>query len=179
MMHWLGMVFSHPDLAGVLIIAVKTAVIYVFVIGGMRLIGTRELGQMTSYDFVLVVVIANAVQNALVGGDTTLVGGLDSALTLLAVNRAFAWLLTRYPWLEHSLLGEPVVVVSDGRFRWDSMRREGLTREEVMAGLREHGIASVDDVRLAVLEIDGSISVIPREATVHRTHRRFKGLRAS
>src|SRR5579884_3875245 len=86
---WFTEVFSHPDLAGTLVIAGKTTVIYVFVIVGLRLLGTRELGQMTIYDFVLVVVIANAVQNALVGGDTTLVGGLVAALTLLILNRIF------------------------------------------------------------------------------------------
>jgi uncharacterized membrane protein YcaP (DUF421 family) len=176
---WFTEVFSHPDLAGTLVIAGKTTVIYVFVIVGLRLLGTRELGQMTIYDFVLVVVIANAVQNALVGGDTTLVGGLVAALTLLILNRIFTELLTHFRWLEHRMIGEPVVLVSSGRPQWDRMRREGVTRDEVMAALREHGIARMEDVRMAVLEVDGDISVVPKEAPVHRTRRRFRGLKVS
>ncbi|HET8630909.1 MAG TPA: YetF domain-containing protein [Thermomicrobiales bacterium] len=176
---WLGEVFSHPDLPVVLGIVAKTAIIYVLLIAGLRLLGTRELGQMTTYDLVLIVVIANAVQNALVGGDNTLVGGLVSALTLLALNRLFTWLLDHFPALERRMVGEPVVLVSDGVPRWSRMRREGVTREELMAGLREHGVASLDAIRLAVLEVDGTISVVPKEAQVHRTHRRFRGLRTT
>ncbi len=176
---WLSQVFSHPGMGAVAAIAAKTAIIYLCVVVGLRLLGSRELGEMTAYDFVLVVVIANAVQNALVGGDTTLAGGLVSAIVLLLANRAFTWLLNRSHWLERQMIGEPVVIVSDGHMHWKRMQREGLTRDEVMAGLREHGIASLDDVRMVVLEVDGSISVIPKQATVHRVRRHIKGLRTS
>ena len=175
--HWLGEVFSHPSLAGAAIIAVKTAFIYLFLVAGIRLLGTRELGQMTIYDFVLVVVISNAVQNALVGGDVTLAGGLISALTLLVVNRGFTWLLTHFDWLENTMVGEPIVLISSGQIQWAGMRREGVDREALMASLREHGVGDPSDVRLAVLEVDGTISVVPVEATIHRTHRRVRGLR--
>lgn len=177
MEQWLGLVFSRPDFLVMLAIAAKTAAIYIFVIAGLRLLGTRELGQLTIYDFVLIVVIANAVQNALVGGDSTLVGGLISALTLLIVNRITTWLLDRFPSLAHQLIGEPVVLISDGQPRWERMRKEGVTREELMAGVREHGVASLDDIRLAVLEVDGSISVVPRDARVHRTRHQVRGLK--
>lgn len=177
--HWLSQVFSHPDLAGVLVIAAKTMVIYLFIIIGLRLIGTRELGEMTIYDFVLVVVISNAVQNALVGGDTTLAGGLVAALTLLIIDRLLTALLGRSSWLEHQLLGEPVVLVDSGHARADRLRKEGIQHGELMAALREHGVLSLNDVQLAVLEVDGTISVVPKEATVHRTRRRFRGVRAT
>ncbi|HEY7063713.1 MAG TPA: YetF domain-containing protein [Chloroflexota bacterium] len=176
---WLGEVFSYPDLPTVLGIVAKTAIVYVLVIAGLRLLGARELGQMTTYDFVLVVVMANAVQNALVGGDDTLVGGLVSALTLLVLNRLFTWLLTRFPWLERQMVGEPVVLVSRGQPQWQRMQHEGVTRDELLAALREHGVADLDSVRLAVLEVDGTISVVPKESVVHRTRRRVRGLRAS
>ncbi len=179
---WLADVFSYPDLPTTLSIAAKTTVIYICVVVGMRVLGTRALGQMNAYDFVLVVVIANAVQNALVGGDNTLAGGLVSALTLLVVNRIFTWVLNTFPWLEHQMVGQPVVLVSSGRAQWESLRREGIDRDELMAALHEHGVAGLDDVRLAVLEVDGSISVVPKESVVHQTHqrrRRFRGLRAT
>ncbi len=175
---WLSMVFSHPGLAGCAVIAAKTAVIYLFIIAGLRLLGNRELGEMSAYDFVLVVVIANSVQNALVGGDNSLVGGLVSAFTLLLMNHALTSALNRFPSLHKALVGEPVVLITDGRPRWERMRREGVDRDELMAALREHGVAGVDGVRLAVLEVDGTISVVPREGTIHRTRRRFRGLRA-
>src|ERR687883_454620 len=104
---WLAEVFSYPDGLTALSIVGKTAVLYLFVVAGLRLLGTRELGRLNAYDFVLVVVLANAVQNALVGGDNTLGGGLISALTLLLMNLLFTWLLNRFPWLERHVVGEP------------------------------------------------------------------------
>ncbi len=178
LVQWLHQVFSHPSLADSAIIAAKTAVIYVFVITGLRLLGNRELGEMSAYDFVLVVVIANSVQNALVGGDNSLAGGLVSAFTLLGMNRLLTSALDRFPSLHRALIGEPVVLITDGRPRWERMRREGVDRDELMAALREHGVEGMNGVRLAVLEVDGTISVVPREGTVHRTRRRFRGMRA-
>ncbi len=176
---WLAEVFSYPDPLTVLAIVAKTTVIYLFVVAGIRVSGARELGEMAAHDFVLIVVIANAVQNALVGGDSSLVGGLASALTLLVVNRFLTWLLTAFPSLEHKLVGEPVVLVSSGQIQWSRMRREGVDRDELMAALHEHGVADLEDVRMAVLEVDGTISVVPRASTVHRTRRSIRGVRAT
>lgn len=177
--HWLAETFSCPDWLTVLSIVGKTVVIYLSVVVGLRLLGNRELGRLNAYDFVLVVVIANAVQNALVGGDNTLVGGLVSALTLLLMNLLFTWLLNRFPWLEKHVVGEPVVLISDGHAQWDRMKREGVTRDELMAALREHGVTGLDEVRLAVLEVDGDISVVPRDSPVHRTRRRFRRIKTT
>lgn len=174
---WLGEVFSHPDLFGALTIAAKTAIIYLFLVVGLRLIGKRELGQMTIYDLVLIVVLANSVQNAMVGPDTTLVGGLVASLTLLSMNRLFTFLLVRYPGLEQRMVGEPILIVRDGQILWNQMRKAGLTRELLMAAMREHGVGRLEDVTMAVLEVDGTISVVPREATVHRTRHHFRALR--
>lgn len=176
---WLTEVFTYPDGLTVLSIVGKTSVIYVLILIAMRLMGSRELGELNAYDFVLVVVLANSVQNALVGGDNTLVGGLTSALTLLLLNWLLTWLLDRFPWLERVAVGEPVVVVSNGQACWERMRREGVTRDELMAALREHGVTGIDDVRLAVLEIDGDISVVPFGSPVHRWRRRPKRIKAT
>ncbi len=179
MEQWLADVFSSPDVPTILSIAAKSALIYLFVFSGLRFLGARELGQMTTYDFVLVVLIANAVQNALVGGDNTLVGGLTSALTLLVVNRLLTEITVRFPQLERRIAGEPVVLVSDGQPRWQAMHREGITRDELLAALRAHAVGELTEVRLAVLEVDGTISVVPKDATVHRARRLVRGLRAS
>ena len=173
--HWLSDVFSCPGWLTLLGIIGRTTVIYVVIVGSMRLLGTRALGKMSAYDFVLIVVIANAVQNALVGGDNSLVGGLTSAATLILLNLLVTWLLDRFPQLERQLVGEPTVLVTDGHAQVNALRREGVTHDELMAALREHGVADLDEVRLAVLEVDGSISVVSRDTQVHRIHRRFRG----
>jgi len=176
---WLAAVFSHPNPLGALIIAGKTAVIYVFLLVGLRLLGKRELGQMTVYDLVLIVVLANSVQNAMVGNDTTLVGGIVSACTLLLLNRFFTALLVANPRFEHFAAGEPVLLVRDGNMLRENMRKEGITPELVMAALREHGIGGINEVQMAVLEVDGTISVVPKQATVYRTRHHFRALRVT
>jgi uncharacterized membrane protein YcaP (DUF421 family) len=178
MPNWIRDTFSHPPtMMAATIIAAKTAVIYFFLVAGLRLMGKRELGQMTIYDLVLIIVLANAVQNAMVGNDTTLAGGLIAATTLLVLNRLFAILMTRSPAVERFMVGEPVLIVNDGELLADRMARESITHEQVMAALREHGLNRLEDVHMAVLEVDGTISVVPNTASVHRTRRHYRALR--
>src|SRR5579872_4913949 len=119
MNEWIQHVFDHPDLKGSLIIAAKTLVIYAFLIGGLRLLGKRELGQMTVYDLVLMIVLANAVQNAMVGEDNTLGGGIVSASTLIVLNRLLAYAMNHSARLATALVGHPVVLVNDGKLLAD------------------------------------------------------------
>jgi len=180
MRQWLASVFSHPKTASdTLIIAGKTAVIYVFLVLGLRLLGKRELGQMNVYDLVLIIVLANAVQNAMVGDDTTLIGGLVAAGTLLTLNRLFTQAMSRSSRLERIMVGEPMLILNDGALIETRMRREGVTREQVLTALREHGLDKLADAHMCVLEVDGSISVVPKESVVHKTRRHFKALRMS
>ncbi|HEX9012072.1 MAG TPA: YetF domain-containing protein [Anaerolineaceae bacterium] len=176
---WIAAVFSSPDLMGAFVIAGKTAVVYLFVVAGLRLLGKRELGQMSIYDLTLIIIIANSVQNAMVGQDNTLVGGIVAALTLLILNRIFTWALIRQPKIRTWLLGQPVLIVRGGRYLDGPMEKEGLTRDHVEAAMREHGIAKIDDVQMAVLEVDGTISIVQQEAKIQRTRHRFRGLRVS
>ena len=176
---WLSQVFSHPSLNGAIGIVGKTTVVYLFLVVGLRLLGKRELGQMTIYDLVLLIVLANAVQNAMVGNDSSLGGGIISAVTLLVINRLFNFVLSRSPKLEHLMVGEPTLIVNDGVIIENRLRREGVTHEQLMAALREHGLDDLNDVHLAILEVDGTISVVPIESTVHRSRRHFKALRLS
>lgn len=177
MERWLSELFSHPTTHGALIIAGKTAIIYVFLVIGLRLLGKRELGQMNVYDLVLVVVLANAVQNSMVGDDNTLVGGIVAALTLLFLNRAFTMALARSDRLQRAMVGEPSLIVNDGQLVEDHMRKEGVTRDQVMAALREHGMENLEDAHMCILEVDGSISVVPTGSQVHRSRRHYRGLR--
>lgn len=177
--HWLADVFTHPDPLGLLIIAGKTAIIYIFLVAGLRFLGKRELGQMNVYDVVLLIVLANSVQNAMVGNDTTLAGGLAAGLTLLTLNRGFTVAMDRSSKMERYMVGEPLLIVHDGHLLEQHMRREGITPEQVMAALREHGLTKLDQAHMCVLEVDGTISVVPKESAVFRTRHHFRALRLS
>lgn len=180
MNEWLAAVFSHPKSASdALSIAGKTTIVYLFLVIGLRLLGKRELGQMNIYDLVLIIVLANAVQNAMVGDDNTLFGGVTAAITLLILNRLFTMAMARSPRLERVMVGQPVLILNDGQLISDHMRHEGVTTEQVMAALREHGLERLDQAHMCVLEADGSISVVPQDATVHKSRRHFKTLRMS
>jgi uncharacterized membrane protein YcaP (DUF421 family) len=170
-------IFDAPGLSGAAIIAAKTAVIYLFLIVGLRLLGKRELGQLSVYDLVMMIVLGNAVQNAMINNDNTLGGGLVAAVVLLSLNRMFNEVVARSKRVEHLMAGEPVLIVSDGKVLEGPMRRQGLTIEEVMAALREHGIDDLGEVHLCVLEVDGSISVVPRHSQLLKTKRHYRGLR--
>ena len=153
----------------------RTLAVYAAVLVGLRVGGRREIGQLTPFDLVLVLLIANAVQNAMVGTDTSLAGGLVAAATLLALNAIVARARLRSTRLRHLVEGVPVVLVDHGAWVDENMKREGLTQDEVLAALREHGeVDEISHVETAVLETDGSVSVIPVSANVHRSRRRMR-----
>ncbi len=177
MAEWLKQVFDHPNLVGSLIIAAKTFVVYVFLIIGLRLLGKRELGQMNIFDLVLIIVLGNAVQNAMMNNDNSLFGGLISATTLLVVNRIFNIVLHRSRHVERAMVGEPMLILNDGLPLQDRMKREGITHDQLMTALREHGLTRLDQARMCVLEVDGSISVVPTDTETLKTRRHFKAIR--
>jgi len=158
-------------------IVLRTVAVYFVVLVGLRLFGKRQLGQMSVGDLVMILLIANAVQNAMVGPDTSLAGGLVAAVTLLVLNLVVVRSLTRSPLWARVFEGEPTLLVKDGTYLDRSIRREGLAREEVDMAVREHGFASVSDVRIAYLEPDGTISVIPIDVQALRGRRKVKRIR--
>src|ERR1700716_3270383 len=126
-------IFDHPSAAGAAVIAAKTAIIYLFLIIGLRWLGKRELGQMSLYDFVMVVILGNAVQNAMLGTDTTLGGGLVAAMVLLLMNKGVNELIRASPRVEHLLAGEPILILHGGTVLEDHMKRNGITTDQLMA----------------------------------------------
>lgn len=144
-------------------IAVRTAIVFVLVLIGLRLTGKRQAGELNVRDMMLVLILANAVQNAMTNGNGRLTVALVSSATLLLLGWLLAYLLSRKPHWEGLAVGEPVVVVENGRPIRRVMRAEGVSQDELMAAIRQQGVLQLADVKLAVLEIDGSISVIPRE----------------
>jgi uncharacterized membrane protein YcaP (DUF421 family) len=176
-MYLLASVFDYPSVDGAATIAAKTAVIYAFLIIGLRLLGKRELGQLSLYDLVMVIILGNAVQNAMINNDNTLGGGLVAGGVLLALNWSLNRVINRSRRAERFLVGEPILIVHDGKPIRDRLRREGITMDQLGTALREHGIDDLSQVHLAVLESDGTISVVPSGSSVLKTRRHYRGLR--
>jgi len=158
-------------------VALRTAAVYVAILIGLRLAGKREIGQMTVFDLVVLLLLANAVQNAMVGPDTSLLGGIIAAAVLLIVNTALARLRLHSTRLRRLVEGTPTLLVLRGEVIVQHMQREGLDEETLEAALREHGVASLREVEMAVLEIDGSISVVPTGGQMKRVKKPLKFLR--
>jgi uncharacterized membrane protein YcaP (DUF421 family) len=158
-------------------IVVRTVLVYLGVFVGLRVMGKRELAQMTVFDLVMILLIANAVQNAMVGRDVSVQGGLIAAGVLLVVNRAVALLRIHSGAWGRLIEGSPTVLVQEGHYLDPALRKEGLERAQVEMAMREHGIDDIETVKLAVLETDGSISIVPRGARVIRTRKHVRQIR--
>ncbi len=149
--------------SGMAVIVVRTVCVYLFILVAFRVSGKREVGQLAPFDFALILLIANAVQNAMVGPDTSLVGGLVAAGVLMTVNFALGRLASRSRKVERMLRGQARILVNRGHVHEEALRYESISHEELLQALRENGCATLSDCRLAVLEVDGSISVIPHK----------------
>jgi uncharacterized membrane protein YcaP (DUF421 family) len=159
-------------------ILLRTAAIYAVVLIGVRLSGKREVGQMTPFDLTLLLLISNAVQNAMTGPDTSLLGGVVAAGTLLVLNYFVAELSGANRRFRRFVQGQPALLVHDGQVIASHMAKEHVSMDELQRALREHGINSYHDVALAVLEVDGSISCLKYDeiqptAKTHLARRKF------
>ena len=134
---------------------------------------------MSTFDLVLLLIIANAVQNAMVGPDTSLAGGLVAAGVLIGWHRLIDWWRVRSRGVAKLLAGEGIMLIHDGKVLQEHCVRAGITRDELRQALREHGVANVQDVMLAVLEPDGAISVVRYDDIKpgDRPHRRIRAIR--
>ena len=159
-------------------ILLRTFVVYLTVLVLLRVAGKRELGQMTPFDLVVILVIANAVQNAMTGGDNSLIGGILAAATLTVVNIAVGRWGSRVPFFRRLVASEPTLLLRDGKPLQEALDHERIDIEELEMAARQHGIADLKDVTAAVLEEDGSISIIPKDGTkVRRSPRHFRQFR--
>jgi len=159
-------------------IVLRTGVIYLLVLVGVRLSGKREVGQMTPFDLTLLLLLSNSVQNAMTGPDTSLMGGAIAAFTLLVLNYLMAEASGANRRFRRIVQGQPTLLIHDGKSIESHMAREHVSVDELHRALREHGISSVDQTALAVLEVDGSISClkyeeINQDPRTHPARRRF------
>jgi uncharacterized membrane protein YcaP (DUF421 family) len=159
-------------------IVLRTGVIYLLVLIGVRVSGKREVGQMTPFDLTLLLLLSNSVQNAMTGPDTSLMGGAVAAGTLLVLNYLVAEVSGGNRRFRRLIQGQPTLLIHDGKTIESHMAREHVSVDELHRALREHGLNSCDQVALAVLEVDGSISClkydeIKPDANTHLARRRF------
>jgi len=157
----------------------RTAAVYVLVLIGVRLAGKREVGQMTPFDLVLLLLLSNSVQNAMTGPDNSLVGGFVAALTLFLMNFAIAEYSGVNRHFRKWVQGSPSLLIHNGEVLMNHMAKEHVTIDELERAMREHGISSTKDISIGVLEVDGSMSFlkyddIPQSA---QPHKRMKFLR--
>lgn len=150
------------DVNGFSIVA-RTLIIYLALFLILRIAGKREMGQMSAFDLVVILLVSEAVQNAMLDDDTSVTGALIAAGVLVGANYAVSAARDRIPLLQTLLESSPSVVVRNGRFLRKEMSSEGVDEEDVMLAIRAHGLADVKQVQMAVLEKDGSISVVPLE----------------
>ena len=143
---------------------VRAAVVYLFLIVLLRISGKRQVGQLAPFDLVLLLVLSNAVQNSMNGGDNSLIGGLISASALIALNLVLGYATYKNKRLEQFVEGKPQIIIHDGHVYRDVMERERLTQHELEAALRAAGCASVTDVHFAVLENNGEISIRQKDS---------------
>lgn len=165
-------IFDHTLLE----IVVRTAIIYLAVLIGLRLAGKREVGQMTPFDLVLLILIANAVQNAMTGPDNSIMGGLVAAGTLLLLNFLISRIVFGNKRLRRFVEGTPTILIHNGQLVLKNLAYEHIAPEEIVQALREHGVQTTEEVSLAVLEIDGSISVLRKDElpVMESPHHRFR-----
>lgn len=156
----------------ILFTLVRVIAIYLVLLGLLKLAGKRTLGQMTPFDLLTLLLLSNVVQNAMIGPDTSLTGGIVGAMTLLGLNR-----MVSRSRLRSAIEGQPTVLIKDGQLMPEHLRREDVNEAELLSALREHGVERYQDVMTAVLEPDGTISVVPVKEGVVRRMRHVKSSR--
>lgn len=166
----------HTSWHTLLDIAVRTSVIYCLVLVGIRITGKREVGQMTPFDLTLLLLLSNSVQNAMTGPDTSLLGGAVAATVLLVLNYLLANVSGLNRRFRRMVQGSPTLLIHNGEPITSHMARERVSEDELNRALREHGCCSCQDVALAVLEVDGAISVLKYD-DVHEHVKPHKRLR--
>ncbi len=153
-------------------VIIRSSVIYLFIVLALRLFGKKELAQLSVLDLVFILLISNSVQNAMVGPSTGLFEGITAAATLFAINALFKYVLYRNKKFGRLLQGEPVILIHKGNVIAGNLFKERLTLDELEAAVREHGVENISDVDLAVLEVDGNISILSENYHKKTTRKR-------
>ena len=157
-------------------VALRSLAVYLFMFAGIRIFGKNQLSQLNAGDIVLLLLISNAVQNAMVGSNVSLEGGLVAALVLFTANFIVKKVIFKNPRIKSLIESDPVILIKDGIVDNLKMKKEEVSFDELEEAVREHGVEKIEQVKLAILEVDGNISVISMDkdnaATNFTRHRR-------
>jgi len=146
-----------------LTVAGTSAAVYIFLIIAIRLFGKKEFSQLSVFDIVFILLISNAVQNSMIAADLSFWGGITSAVTLFIVNFLIKNVFYKIPKVSEWVQGHPIMLIYDGKQIPDNMKKAKVSVEELEEATREHGVDVLDNVNLAVLEVDGSISIVAND----------------
>jgi uncharacterized membrane protein YcaP (DUF421 family) len=144
-------------------LVVRSTIVYVFLLVLLRVSGKRQVGQLAPFDLVLLLVLSNAVQNAMNAGDNSLIGGLIAATTLVTLNMLIGLATFRSKAIEALVEGRPEILIHNGKLYQKVLNQARLTHHELNAALRQAGCVAIDEVQCAVLENNGSITIVPRK----------------
>lgn len=151
-------------------IILRSASVYFFMLIALRIFGKKELSQLNTADVILILLISNSVQNAMVGSDTSLWGGLAAAAVLFIINYILKKLMYKFPKFNNLMQEKPEVLIHDGKIDFKALSKLNITSDEIQEAMREHGVEHFSDVKLAMLEIDGNISIISGNEELRQTH---------
>lgn len=155
-------------------ITLRSVTVYFFMILALRVFGKKQLSQLNTADVILILLISNSVQNAMVGNNTSLYGGLVAALALFFINFIFKKVMSKSPFIKKLVQDTPEILVHNGKIEFETVSRLGITNDELQEAMREHGVEYYKDVKLAMFEIDGSISIISGSDNLKQTHHKRK-----
>lgn len=155
-------------------IVLRSIAVYFFMIAALRIFGKKELSQLNTADVILILLISNSVQNAMVGNNSSLTGGLVAALILFILNYLLKKIMFTSKFFRQLIQSKPEILIHNGKIEFSSLSRLGITSDEMQEAMREHGIEYYKDVKLAMLEIDGNISIISGNENIKQTHHKRK-----
>ena len=155
-------------------ITLRSVAVYFFMIIALRIFGKKELSQLNTADVILILLISNSVQNAMVGANTSLYGGIIAAFSLFLINYIFKKVMLKSKFIKELVQNKPEVLIHNGKIEFKTIARLGITAEELEEAMREHGIEYYKDVKLAMFEIDGNISIISGNENLKQTHHKRK-----
>ncbi|HJP66780.1 MAG TPA: YetF domain-containing protein [Actinomycetota bacterium] len=139
---------------------IRALAVYGFLLVAIRVFGRRELGQLTAFDLIVLLTLSNVLQNAMIGNDNSLLGGMVGAVVLLAANFVVAWVVFRSHRVERLVEGSPRILIHDGEVHRDALRLEKLTDQDLLSAIRREGLERIEDVHLAISDPNGLISII-------------------
>lgn len=155
-------------------ITIRSVAVYFFMIIALRIFGKKELSQLNTADVILILLISNSVQNAMVGTNTSLYGGIIAAFSLFLINYIFKKVMLKSEFIKELVQDKPEILIHNGKIEFKTIARLGITSEELEEAMREHGIEYYKDVKLAMFEIDGNISIISGNENLKQTHHKRK-----